>query len=118
MCFQIQSKTPFIPLLFKISKLANYLILHGFRYSILPLIVIPPSQSEHTSFQASQRLRFREHHHSITLKATEQVNHTKPPWNSRTNRSKPMSRSLPARNAYIVGSRYMSAAIFPLEVVL
>ena len=29
---------------------------------------------KHTSFQASQPLRFREHYRSITLKATEQVN--------------------------------------------
>jgi len=29
---------------------------------------------KHTSFQASQPLRFREHYRSITLKAGEQVN--------------------------------------------
>lgn len=29
---------------------------------------------KHTSFQASQPLRFREHHRSITLKASEQIN--------------------------------------------
>ena len=28
---------------------------------------------KHTSFQAPQPLRFREHHRSITLEATEQV---------------------------------------------
>jgi len=29
---------------------------------------------KHTSFQAPQPLRFREHHRSITLKASEQIN--------------------------------------------